>query len=81
LSFFSVFKITHISREEKLSTPFTKLLSLKFILNLKSASIKGKKVISYCLNKAINKAIHKIIIVGIKAISHQVFGSRELKTQ
>jgi|GEM_PF-4086213 len=49
------------------------------MLNLKSANTKGKKVISHCLNKAINNVIQKIIIAGIAAISLEEYSSKETK--
>jgi hypothetical protein len=73
--------IIQISSGEKLSIPDFQLLSLKFILNLNNERIKGKNVISYCLNNATNKVIATTIKEGIAAISAQVFGSSDLNIQ
>jgi hypothetical protein len=50
------------------------------VLNLNIFNTNGTKVISVCLNTAINNAIAAIIIQGIAATSADILGNRDLNT-
>lgn len=73
--FSASFERNHTSIAQKLSIPLSHFLCLGNILSLISERTNGTKVISLYLKIAIATQISAIIPLGIRAISHPVFGA------